>query len=158
MRMRPLSLLACLLAGSASAVELARFDSGSLATIEARHAGKPFILSLWSVNWCGHCIEELTLLGKLAKTDRHLPLILVSVDNPDDSAAIRDTLHRLGLAQAEVWVFDDPIPERLRASVDPSWQGDLPRSYLYDKAHRRQTVAGVLDEARLRSWLKQQSR
>lgn len=155
--MRSLILLACLLAGSATAAELARFDSSSLAKIEARYAGKPFILSLWSVNWCGHCIEELTLLGKLAKTDKHLPLVLVSVDSPEDSAAIQKTLHKLGLTHAETWVFDDPIPERLRSSIDPSWQGDLPRSYLYDKAHQRQAVAGVLDEAKLRSWLKQQN-
>lgn len=155
MRIFSLILLAYLVAWPASAAELARFDSGSLAKIEARYAGKPFILSMWSVNWCGHCIEELTLLGKLAKTDKHLPLVLVSVDSPEDSVVIQKTLHKLGLAQAEAWVFDDPIPERLRASIDPSWQGDLPRSYLYDKAHQRQAVAGVLNEAKLRSWLKQ---
>lgn len=158
MRMRWLILLSCLAAWYASATELARFDSTSLATIEARYAGKPFILSMWSVNWCGHCIEELTLLGKLAKTDKHLPLVLVSVDSPADNAAIQKSLEKLGLSQVEAWVFDDPIPERLRASIDPSWQGELPRSYLYDKVHQRQAFAGVLDEAKLRSWLKQQSR
>ncbi|MHB0972752.1 MAG: TlpA family protein disulfide reductase [Thiobacillus sp.] len=151
-------LLACLLASPASGAELARFDVGSLAKIAARHAGKPFILSLWSVNWCGHCIEELTLLGKLAQAGTRLPLVLVSVDIPEDGAAIQATLHKLGLGEAEVWVFDDPIPERLRASVDPSWQGDLPRTYLYDRTHHRQAVVGVLDEAKLRDWLKRQSR
>ncbi|MBN8763067.1 MAG: TlpA family protein disulfide reductase [Thiobacillus sp.] len=148
--------LAGLCAGAVSAAEPARFDAGSLAKIEARYAGKPFILSLWSVNWCGHCINELTMLGKLSKHEKNLPLVLVAVDSPEDSEAIRKTLHKLGLNHAESWVFDDPIPERLRATVDPAWQGELPRSYLYDKAHRRQAEVGELDETKLKAWLKQQ--
>lgn len=148
--------LMCLAAWPASAAEPARFDSGSLAKIEARYAGKPFILSLWSVNWCGHCIDELTMLGKLSKNEKNLPLVLVAVDSPEDSDAIRKTLRKLGLSHAESWVFDDPIPERLRATIDPTWQGELPRSYLYDKAHRRQAAVGTLDETRLKAWLEQQ--
>lgn len=151
-------LLACLGAWPVSAAEPARFDSGSLAKIEARYAGKPFILSMWSVNWCGHCIDELTMLGKLSKSEKKLPLVLVAVDSPEDAEAIRKTLHTLGLGHAESWVFDDPIPERVRAAIDPAWQGELPRSYLYDKAHRRQAVVGELDKARLKAWLEQQGR
>lgn len=150
--------LVCLGAWPVFAAEPARFDSGSLAKIQARYAGKPFILSMWSVNWCGHCIDELTMLGKLSKSEKKLPLVLVAVDSPEDAEAIRKTLHTLGLSHAESWVFDDPIPERLRAAIDPTWQGELPRSYLYDKAHRRQAVVGELDKARLKAWLKQPGR
>ncbi len=151
-------LLVCLAAWPASAAEPTSFDMGSLAKIEARHAGKPFILSLWSVNWCGHCIDELTMLGKLSKNEKNLPLVLVAVDSPEDGDAIRKTLLKLGLSHVESWVFDDPIPERLRASIDPAWQGELPRSYLYDKTHRRQATVGELDEAKLKAWLRQQGR
>lgn len=158
MHIRSLLLLSCLFAWPAFATEIAHFDSTSLAKIEAQHSGKPFILSMWSVNWCGHCIEELTMLGKLAKTRKQLPLVLVSVDGPEDTEAIQKTLSKLGLVHTEAWVFDDPIPERLRLSIDSSWQGDLPRTYLYDKAHQRQAIAGVLDKTKLQAWLKQQSR
>lgn len=154
---RLIFLLACLGAWPASAAGPERFDSGSLAKIQARYAGKPFILSLWSVNWCGHCINELTMLGKLSKNEKNLPLVLVAVDSPEDAEAIRKTLHTLGLGHAESWVFDDPIPERLRAAIDPAWQGELPRSYLYDTTHRRQAVVGELDKAGLKAWLKQQA-
>lgn len=156
--LRLIFFLACLGAWPVSAAEPARFDSGSLAKIEARYAGKPFILSLWSVNWCGHCINELTMLGKLAKNEKNLPLVLVAVDSPEDSQAIRRTLHRLGLSHAESWVFDDPIPERLRAAIDPAWQGELPRSYLYARSHQRQATVGELDETKLKAWLRQQHR
>jgi thiol-disulfide isomerase/thioredoxin len=144
----------CALVGSVQASEVKPFHADSLAAIEARYAGRPFILSLWSGSWCGNCITELTMLGKLARTEKTLPLVLVSVDTPQESAAIRATLHRLGLDEAEAWVFDDDIPERLRAAVDPSWYGELPRTYLYDAQHRRQAVAGVLSDEKLKAWLR----
>lgn len=138
------------------AKEPAAFGVDSLSAIKAQYAGRPFILSLWSVNWCGHCITELTMLGKLAKTENNLPLVLVATDTPDFSNAIQSTLQRLGLADMDSWVFDDDIPERLRHVIDPAWRGELPRSYLYDARHRRETVTGVLDETALKDWLKRQ--
>lgn len=154
--LRLVCLLASLAAAPATAGDLAAFDATSLRQIETRYAGKPFILGLWSVSWCGSCIEDLSLLGRLAKTRKHLPLVLVSVDGPEQAEAITKMLRKLGLEKAEAWVFDDAIPERVRRSVDPAWQGELPRTYFYDKTHRREAVAGVIDEAALKAWLRQQ--
>ena len=44
-------------ASPACAAEPQPFTADSLAAIKAKYAGRPFILSLWSVNWCGHCID-----------------------------------------------------------------------------------------------------
>jgi thiol-disulfide isomerase/thioredoxin len=142
------------IAASASAAEPVPFTVDSLAKIKAQYAGRPFILNLWSVNECSYCIAELTLLGKLAKTQKRLPLVLVATDSPQFAPPMQKTLNPLGLAGVDSWVFDDPIPERLRASIDPSWYGELPRTYLYDDRHQRETVVGVLSEQRLRAWLK----
>ncbi len=147
-------LAALVLAAPAGAGEPAAFTTDSLAKIKARYAGRPFILNLWSVNECSYCITELTLLGKLAKTQKRLPLVLVATDTPDYAAAMQKTLAPLGLGGVDSWVFDDPIPERLRHAIDPSWYGELPRTYLYDAQHQRETVVGVLSEQRLRAWLK----
>lgn len=154
---RPHSLLVALaLTQPVVAEEPLSFRADSLAAIEARHAGRPFILSLWSVNWCGHCIAELSMLGRLAKSEKRLPLVLVATDAPEFSNAIESTLQRLGLADKESWVFDDDIPERLRHAIDASWRGEVPRTYLYDARHRRETVSGLLDESALIAWLKRQ--
>ena len=150
--------LALLLAAWVSpvcAAEPLSFTANSLAAIEAKYAGRPFILSMWSVNWCGHCITELTMLGRIAKTYKRLPLVLVSTDTPEFAAEIQQTQQRLGLTRADSWVFDDDIPERLRHAVDPTWQGELPRTYLYDAQHRREAVVGVLSEQKLNAWLQQ---
>lgn len=131
------------------------FTADSLAKIRAQYAGRPFILSLWSVRDCSYCIAELTMLGRLAKT-RKLPLVLVATDSPELAPAMQKTLDRLGLAHADSWVFDDAIPERLRHAIDPAWYGELPRTYLYDAQHRREAAVGELSEKRLRDWLEKQ--
>lgn len=66
---------------------------------------------------------------------------------------MQKTLSPLGLAGVDSWVFDDPIPERLRHAIDPSWYGELPRTYLYDARHQREAIVGVVGEQRLRAWL-----
>ncbi len=145
------------LAGTASvaaAAELRPFSAGSLAAIQAHFAGKPFILTLWSLE-CHHCAKELQLLGRLVRENRNLPLAIVSTDSPADAQALRAALKRHGLAQLDTWVFADAVPERLRYTIDPAWHGELPRSYLYDATHRREAHSGLLGEARLTAWLKQ---
>lgn len=141
------------------AAELRPFTADSLAAIKAQYAGRSFILSLWSVNWCGHCITELTMLGKVAAeldargTQQKLPLVLVSTDTPESTPALQSTLKRLGLESVDSWVFDDAIPERVRYAVDPGWYGELPRTYLYNARHQREAVTGVLSEKKLKTWL-----
>lgn len=146
-------MAALVVAASARAAETVSFNVNSLEKIKAQHAGRPFILSLWSVNECSYCIAELTLMGKLAKTQKRLPLVLVATDSTEFVPAMQKTLGELGLGKMESWVFDDAIPERLRNAIDPSWYGEVPRTYLYDARHQRETVVGVLSETRLKAWL-----
>src|SRR5574340_649945 len=128
----------------ASAGEPASFTTDSLAKIKAQYAGRPLILSLWSVNDCSYCIAELTLFGQYAKTQKHLPLVLIATDSPEFAPAMQKTLGQFGLGSMDSWVFDDAIPERLRHAIDPSWYGELPRTYLYYAHHRRGAGVGVL--------------
>ncbi|MCC6657260.1 MAG: TlpA family protein disulfide reductase [Rhodocyclaceae bacterium] len=149
-------LFAFALLGATSAVAAGRlqpFTGDSLSAIQQQYAGRPFILALWSLT-CNHCVKELQTLGRLARHDRALPLVIVSTDTPAEAREIRAALKRFGLAHLDTWVFDDAVPERLRYAIDPAWRGELPRSYLFDAAHRREAHSGLLGEAQLRDWLK----
>jgi thiol-disulfide isomerase/thioredoxin len=141
-------------AAPAAAGELHPFTGDSLPAIQKQFAGRPFILTLWSLT-CHHCVKELQTLGKLARGERNLPLVIVSTDTPADAREIQAALKRFGLERFDTWVFADGVPERLRYSIDPSWRGELPRSYLFDAAHRREAHSGMLREAQLRNWLRQ---
>ena len=120
--------------------------------IRAAHAGRPFLLALWSLT-CSHCQEELAQLGKLHEQRPELNVVLVSTDTPDDAATLTATLARHGLARAESWVFADGFAERLRFEIDPRWGGELPRTYLYAADHSARAVSGRLDPQQLEPWI-----
>jgi len=142
-------------AAFALAGELRPFTGASLPAIQKQFAGRPFILTLWSLT-CHHCAKELQMLGRLARSERSLPLVIVSTDTPAEAREIQAALKRFGLERFDTWVFDDTVPERLRYAIDPAWRGELPRSYLFDAAHRCEAHSGLMNEARLRDWLKRQ--
>lgn len=141
-----------LAAASATAGELRPFAGDSLPVIKQQFAGRPFILTLWSLS-CHHCVKELRTLGKLARGGRKLPLVIVSTDTPADAPEIHAALKRFGLDRLDTWVFADAVPERLHHAIDPAWRGELPRSYLFDAAHRREVHSGLLGGRHLGDWL-----
>ncbi|MBM3565989.1 MAG: TlpA family protein disulfide reductase [Alphaproteobacteria bacterium] len=147
-----LALLFACVAGTAIAGELRPFTADTLTEIKAQYAGRPFMLTLWSLT-CHHCAKELQTLGRLARKDKTLPLAIVSTDTPADAQDIQAALKRFGLDHLDTWVFADAVPERLRRGIDPVWRGELPRSYLFDTAHRAQAHSGMLDEKRIAEWL-----
>ena len=117
-----------------------------------RFAGQPYLVAFWSVD-CPHCQGELALFARLLRERPDLPLVLVAVDAPALAPRVAARLAELGLSGADNWQFADARAERLRFAVDRQWRGELPRSYLFDAAHRRQAVSGALDGAALRRWL-----
>jgi thiol-disulfide isomerase/thioredoxin len=149
-------LLACvlLLAAVAQADEgaLQPFQRGSAkAVIEAR-AGRPFILTFWSVD-CVHCRGELALLSALSRAHPELEVVLVSTDTPAAAAEIDGVLRQYTLPRAERWVFADDFTERLRFEVDPRWHGELPRTYLHGPGKTVEGISGKLSEERVNRWL-----
>jgi thiol-disulfide isomerase/thioredoxin len=145
-------LLLALLAGvAAQAAGPKPFVAGSMQQIRAAHAGRPFVLTLWSLT-CSHCQEELTQLGNLQRRHPELNVVLVSTDTPDDAAVLTATLARHELASAEAWVYADGYSERLRFEIDPRWGGELPRTYFFDRAHAVTARSGALAPAELERW------
>jgi thiol-disulfide isomerase/thioredoxin len=136
---------------------------GSYQKIIAAHAGKPFIVAMWSVN-CTHCGADLEIFGRLAKKYADFDLVLISTDSPEQEAVIISSLkkYNLGLesskhkraGKVESWIFADSYAERLRFEVDTQWYGELPRTYFFDAAGKARGVSGVLDENTVEQWVK----
>lgn len=153
--MKPLCLLLALFAGMAHA-EVRPFESGALMKIRAAREGRPFILSLWSLE-CAHCPKELKALGELKRRHPALDVVLVSTDTPADAAALEEFAERSGLGQAEQWVFAGDA-QRLRYEVDRRWRGELPRTYFHDAAHRIEAHSGLVPSETLARWAKERAR
>ncbi|WP_339869770.1 hypothetical protein [Pseudohongiella nitratireducens] len=143
----PLSIMTALLflvlGNTALADNFKPFTTESFAAIKEQYAGKPFFVSLWSVD-CPPCRVELDMLGELVAADPNLPLVLISTDQINERDYANDILQDAGLASTPSWIFADNFTERLRFTIDPQWFGELPRSYYYDAEHNMKAHSGIM--------------
>ena len=95
-------------------------------------------------------------MRKLARWKQQYPVInvvLVSTDPIellDEAVAV---INNYNLAAVDNWIFSSGQTEKLRYFVDPQWYGELPRSYLFDSAHRATAHSGVLTQNQFDRWL-----
>jgi thiol-disulfide isomerase/thioredoxin len=127
------------------------FDARSLETIRRAYAGRPFVLSLWSVH-CEPCRHEMPLWRELQARYPDVRVVLVAADNPGEGERIKRFLERHDPGPVERWRYADDFEERIRHSIDPKWRGELPRTYFFDAAHKVEARTGVPDEKWTREW------
>jgi hypothetical protein len=95
---------------------------------------------------------ELPQLGAFMKENPDIDMVTISADFvPDLPAATRAMLQRSGLALAENWMFDG-FADRLRFEIDPTWQGDIPRTLLITREGEMTTIEGSAEIADLAQW------
>lgn len=149
-----LGLLMCLDPSCIMAAQLTKhFVRGSYQEIISARVGKPFIISLWSLD-CTYCRDDMFLFGKLSKQYHGFDLVLISTDTPEQTKEIESMLQKYPLQKAESWVFADSFVERLRYEVDVQWYGELPRTYFYDAQGRAVAHSGKLDYAQIERWIR----
>lgn len=148
----PFGLALARLASAGPGTSLRKFHQGSMQEIKEQHAGEPFLLVLWSVT-CVPCRDEFEILADLRQSRGSFPLVLVATDDLGDQAMAERMLDHYGLMDSDNWIFADPDAQRLRFEIDPTWQGEMPRSYFYNIAHDREAVSGALDRKRVTAWL-----
>lgn len=129
------------------------FKTASLADIQAAHAGKPFILLLWSLE-CPSCLQELDGLAAALKKYPDIDLVMVSTDEDSYGKDTDAMLAKHGLQAVPSWIFADANQQALRHAIDPAWFGELPRTYFYDAKHQRQAHSGVLTLEQIEAWRK----
>lgn len=147
-----LAAAAFLATAAPAPLEIRPFGARSLAAIKQAHAGRPFILALWSVT-CEPCREETMLITEVHRKHPHLAIILVAADPPEMRPQVLRFLANYRLGRIALWQFDDDSAERLRYSVDRTWTGELPRTYFFDAAHTPVAHSGVVEEHWLAQWL-----
>jgi thiol-disulfide isomerase/thioredoxin len=132
--------------------ELKPFGRGSWTSLLRAHAGRPTLIHFWGVT-CGPCKEELPLLGGFMRDHPDIDMVMISADLvPDLPAATKAMLQKSGLSAAENWIFDEGFVERLRFEIDPTWQGDIPRTILVGRDGTRATIEGAADMAAIENW------
>ena len=134
------------------------FERGSWQQILKAHTTRPTLVHFWGVT-CGPCKIELPLLGQFMKDHGDVDVVTISADlAPNLPAATQSMLSKAGLDGAENWIFADGYVERLRFEIDPSWQGDIPRTILIGSDKSVRTIEGTAEIPDLETWAAQQKR
>jgi len=128
------------------------FMAGSLAEILKVRQGKPFVLMFWSLD-CSSCMKDLDALAASMKKHPKLDLVMVSTDQAELAGEVSAMLAKHKLNRVESWIFGESNAQRLRYDVDPSWYGELPRSYFYDAGHNRLPVSGAITTEHIDAWV-----
>lgn len=119
------------------------FDKESYHQIVENNKNRAFLLVLWSVD-CPPCYEELSVLEHYTKINPELKIIFISTDSSVSLDEIKEVISEKNLQNQELWVFSNIPSNQLRYTIDPSWYGELPRSYFFDQCHHRQSFSGKL--------------
>lgn len=137
----------------AHAAPLKPFTMQSFAEIRARHAGRPLVVHIWAMD-CGPCLAELPKWGEFAKERPGVDLVLVRFDQaPREASEAR--LARSGLGAVESWGVVSEPDDYLRASVDPKWIGEVPRTLLIAPDGEVTSIRGTVDFRRVGQWVDQ---
>ena len=132
----------------AAAQTLAR---DSVANIRAHHAGKPLVVHVWGVS-CGPCLKELPAWGALAGRRADLRLVLIQAD-VSSAKASEQILAKAGLGKLDNWRAQEPLDDFLRASIDPTWRGEIPRTLLIAPGGGTTVLKGIADLDAVTRWL-----
>ena len=129
------------------------FDMNTRKVIEKRYIDQPLIISFWSID-CPYCIDDLKKLGKALSKDTNVKLITVCVDGKESAKKAERILSQANLPKHEPYQYAEVDEDRLRYNIDPSWYGELPRTYFYDAAHQVTPLSGKISNSFLDKWFK----
>jgi len=123
-------------AGSKSDNDIRAIDLEGLKKVLQRDPNdkRPLLLNFWAT-WCDPCREEFPDLVKLDADykDKGLNFIAVSLDDITDiKSEVPKFLNQMK-ATMPVVLLNVNDPEPAIKVVDPTWDGQLPATFLYDK-------------------------
>jgi thiol-disulfide isomerase/thioredoxin len=96
---------------------------------------RPLLLNFWAT-WCDPCREEFPDLVKIDSDYRSkgLDFVAISLDDLTDMKTAVPRFLRSQRAKMPVFLLDVPDPQTIIELVDPTWQGDMPATFLYDRS------------------------
>jgi thiol-disulfide isomerase/thioredoxin len=120
--------------------KVSEIDEAALKSLLGAGAGRarPLLVNFWAT-WCVPCREEFPDLLKIREQypDDKLDFVLVSLDDPSDIAkAVPDFLVEQRATALPSYLLRASDESAAINLVDPDWGGELPATFLYDRAGR----------------------
>ncbi len=120
----------------------------------SNHIDDDFFVLIWSLD-CPPCLEEMPTISTIHQQNPELKIIMISADDASRHNEVQQVIANYKLSNLQHWVFEDSENMAIRYSIDRSWYGELPRSYLFQKGQRIQSYSGQLEMPHFKDWLSQ---
>ena len=122
---------------SATVIKITMADAPAIKQAIAKQEGHVVVLNFWAT-YCGPCCEEFPSLVKLHRSysKRGLVVMAVSADMKRDLAAKVIPFLTRQKAYFPQFLQQTRDVDGFINAFDPTWQGDLPRTFIYDKHGR----------------------
>ena len=119
------------------------------ALLQTPHS-RPLIVEIWSLE-CSYCRENIARIAQWRRSAKqNVDVVMVSMDSPEQVEMLNRALaplardSKIGLARVPQYANAEDIPERLRAALDPGWQGEMPRTIILRPDGKRHASSGLL--------------
>lgn len=124
---------------------LRHFVSGSYQDLLAGKDKRPLVLTIWSTT-CSTCMQKMPLLKQLYENRSDIHFVMLSTDDVSASNQVTSVLKKHQLTDVESWVFAEKNAQKLRYEIDPTWFGELPRTYFFSKSNERVGISGAISQ------------
>jgi thiol-disulfide isomerase/thioredoxin len=134
---------------------LQAFSHEAFKILKKEKLDERWLIVLWSLD-CPACFKELKLIQTLqdSNKDKRLNVVFINVDDSDEVELERNqVISFYKMNNFDNFYFTDAMADKSRYQIDPSWFGELPRSYFVNENGKLQGKSGLLDEALIRQWL-----
>jgi len=129
------------------------------ALLQTPHA-RPLIVEIWSLD-CSYCRENIARIAQWRRSARqNVDVVMVAMDGPEQAEMLNRALAplardgKIGVARMPQYANAEAMPERLRAALDPGWQGEMPRTIILRPDGKRHASSGLLTPQTLDAALK----
>jgi len=111
---------------------------------------RPLIVEIWSLD-CSYCRENIARIAQWRRTAKQsVDVVMVAMDGPEQADMMNRALaplardSKVGLARMPQYANAEAMPERMRAALDPGWQGEMPRTIILRADGKRHASSGLL--------------
>jgi len=119
-------------------------DAPAIKRAIASYGGHVVVVNFWAT-WCPQCVAEFPALVRLSDRYASRGLVVIAVSADQGKEFVPRVAPFLSKQKAHFPVFIlSGDQEKAVDAFDPTWQGDLPRTFIYDKHGR--LVKTLVDE------------
>jgi thiol-disulfide isomerase/thioredoxin len=139
-------LAVALLSGCASNRGVERINDKQIASLTQEKKWVQ-VVNFWAT-WCEPCVEEIPILIRLQKNYKGVEVIGISMDEVEKEAEVQGFVAKHKIPYRIVLRNGQDF-ETMVNSIDPTWIGALPATFVFKDGKRVYSKVGLLNEEEL---------